>query len=79
MDILFSYPYLGCILATLIGLQLGSFINVVVWRLPLMMQSQWEADCAQLQGAISEPAKAFNLSILARIALLAKHLCGRWT
>jgi leader peptidase (prepilin peptidase)/N-methyltransferase len=62
MDILFSYPYLGCILAALIGLQLGSFINVVVWRLPLMMQTQWEADCAQLQGAISEPAKAFNLS-----------------
>jgi leader peptidase (prepilin peptidase)/N-methyltransferase len=27
-----------------------------------MMQTQWEADCAQLQGAISEPAKAFNLS-----------------
>ena len=62
MDILLSYSYLGCLLAALIGLQLGSFLNVVVWRLPLMMQRQWEADCAQLQGTISEPVEAFNLS-----------------
>ena len=63
MDILFSHPYLGWILAALIGLQLGSFLNVVVWRLPLMMQRQWEAECAELQGAISEPAQeTFNLS-----------------
>ena len=62
MDILFSHPYLGCIVAALMGLQLGSFLNVVVWRLPLMMQRQWEAECAELHGAISEPAQAFNLS-----------------
>ena len=62
MDILLTHSYLGCFLAALIGLQLGSFLNVVVWRLPLMMQRQWEADCAQLQEAPSEPAEAFNLS-----------------
>ena len=44
------------------GLIIGSFLNVVVWRLPLMMQRQWEADCAELQEAPSEPAEAFNLS-----------------
>jgi leader peptidase (prepilin peptidase)/N-methyltransferase len=66
MDILFSHSYLGCILAALIGLQLGSFLNVVVWRLPLMMQRQWEAECAQLQGTNSEPAEAFkNLKLRA--------------
>lgn len=62
MDIFISHLYVGCILAALIGLQLGSFLNVVVWRLPLMMQRQWEADCAQLQGAISDSVEAFNLS-----------------
>jgi leader peptidase (prepilin peptidase)/N-methyltransferase len=63
MEIVFSHPYLVCILAALIGLQLGSFLNVVVWRLPLMMQRQWAAECAELQGAVSEPAEAaFNLS-----------------
>ena len=63
MDSLFSHPYLVCAVAALMGLQLGSFLNVVVWRLPLMMQRQWEAECAELHGAISEPAQeTFNLS-----------------
>ena len=62
MGILFSHPYLGCIVAALMGLQLGSFLNVLVWRLPLMMQRQWETECAQLHGATSEPAEPFNLS-----------------
>jgi leader peptidase (prepilin peptidase)/N-methyltransferase len=63
MDTLFPHPYLVCIVAALMGLQLGSFLNVVVWRLPLMMQRQWEAECAELQGATNEPAQEpFNLS-----------------
>ena len=62
MELLLSHPYLGIVLAALLGLQVGSFLNVVVWRLPLMMQRQWETECAQLQGASSEEAEAFNLS-----------------
>jgi len=29
------------------GLLIGSFLNVVVHRLPLMMQRQWSAECAR--------------------------------
>lgn len=38
-------------LAALLGLLIGSFLNVVVHRLPLMMEQQWDAECAEHQAA----------------------------
>lgn len=34
----------------LLGLMVGSFLNVVIYRLPLMMQREWQAECAALNG-----------------------------
>lgn len=34
-------------LACLLGLLIGSFLNVVIYRLPKMMQAQWAAECAE--------------------------------
>lgn len=34
-------------LAALLGLVVGSFLNVVIHRLPQIMQAQWDAECAQ--------------------------------
>ncbi|MFM1979039.1 MAG: hypothetical protein RLZ68_304, partial [Pseudomonadota bacterium] len=33
-----------------LGLLIGSFLNVVVHRLPKMMERQWERECAELSG-----------------------------
>ncbi len=38
------------VLAGVLGLMLGSFINVVVYRLPVMMQREWQRQCAELHG-----------------------------
>ena len=62
MAILTEHAYLGAVLAALIGLQLGSFLNVVVWRLPQMMQRQWEADCAELHNQPQPATQALDLS-----------------
>jgi len=35
----------------LFGLLIGSFLNVVIHRLPLMMERDWQAQCAELAGA----------------------------
>lgn len=45
----------------LLGLLIGSFLNVVIYRLPVMMEAQWKTECAELQG--NEPAAGtpFNL------------------
>jgi leader peptidase (prepilin peptidase)/N-methyltransferase len=37
-----------------LGLVVGSFLNVVIYRLPLMMESRWRRDCCELLEAPQE-------------------------
>ena len=46
-----------------LGLLIGSFLNVVVYRLPLIMQAQWRAECADLSGTPLPESPAFNLVV----------------
>ena len=48
-------------LAAVVGLTIGSFLNVVIYRLPKMMERQWAAECAELTAAPPEPMERFNL------------------
>lgn len=56
-----SHPAFLMIAAALLGLCVGSFLNVVVYRLPRMMEAQWRAECASLAGEEPAPAEPFNL------------------
>ena len=38
------------VLAILVGLMVGSFLNVVIHRLPKMMERGWLTECAELRG-----------------------------
>ena len=49
------------LLCGLIGLAVGSFLNVVIHRLPLMMERDWAAQCAELQGTAAAEAEALSL------------------
>ena len=53
-------PALG---AGVLGLLIGSFLNVVIYRLPRMMERQWAAECAEICGKPSEEAAPFNLMV----------------
>lgn len=48
-------------LATLFGLVIGSFLNVVIHRLPKILERQWRAECAELQGQPQPDAPRYNL------------------
>ena len=48
LELLAGSPALFVILTVLFGLMIGSFLNVVIYRLPLMMQREWRAQCAEL-------------------------------
>ena len=54
-------PAFLCIAVALLGLCVGSFLNVVVHRLPKMMEAQWRAECASLAGEEPAPAEPYNL------------------
>ena len=47
--------------AALLGLLIGSFLNVVIYRVPKMMERQWALECAELTGVPVAPAEKFNL------------------
>lgn len=44
-----------------LGLLVGSFLNVVIHRLPIMMQRDWRAQAREFLELPSEPVTAFNL------------------
>ncbi|MGB9495734.1 MAG: A24 family peptidase [Azonexus sp.] len=44
--------------AGLLGLCVGSFLNVVIHRLPKMMEQEWQAQCADLRGETPSIATA---------------------
>ncbi|MFZ1810423.1 MAG: prepilin peptidase, partial [Candidatus Nitrotoga sp.] len=61
IELLQSLPFFFIILCGIIGLLVGSFLNVVIHRLPKMMEREWHAQCAELTG--NEPANVppYNL------------------
>jgi leader peptidase (prepilin peptidase)/N-methyltransferase len=44
-----------------LGLCIGSFLNVVIHRLPRMMEAQWRSECAELNGAPLPEGEPYNL------------------
>ena len=48
-------------LSGLLGLLVGSFLNVVIHRLPRMMQAQWVAQAAEIEGREPAPQEPYNL------------------
>jgi leader peptidase (prepilin peptidase)/N-methyltransferase len=56
-----TFPPLFIALAGVIGLIVGSFLNVVNHRLPKMMERDWKAQCAELSGIDVKTEATYNL------------------
>lgn len=57
-------PTIFIIITSLFGLVIGSFLNVVIHRLPIMMEQEWREQCDMLNGAGGASAtntKKYNL------------------
>ena len=61
MDLLHAEPALFTGLVFLFSLLVGSFLNVVIHRLPKMMEAEWNAQCAELRGETLPDAPRYNL------------------
>ncbi len=49
------------VLGGVLGLLVGSFLNVVIHRLPQMMERQWKAECADMLGQTPPEQPKLNL------------------
>jgi len=50
LALLQTHPSLAVGVASVLGLLIGSFLNVVIHRLPIMMERDWQQQCAELRG-----------------------------
>ena len=62
-ELLAAEPALWAGAAGVLGLLVGSFLNVVIHRLPRMMEREWQAQCAELRGEPALEAAPFNLMV----------------
>lgn len=46
LDAIVATPWLASLVVGFIGLCVGSFLNVVIYRMPRMMENEWRNDCS---------------------------------
>lgn len=64
LDILSQYPGLYLSLTALFALAIGSFLNVVIYRLPVMLEQEWRDQCLDyLEQPADETQTPFNLLV----------------
>ena len=64
-ELLAQSPEIFVLIAFLFALLVGSFLNVVIYRLPIMMFREWHEQCKELQEAETPalPEQPFNLIV----------------
>src|SRR5215831_10369901 len=70
IELLAASPGLFISTSLVLGLAVGSFLNVVIYRLPVMLERQWREQCAELSAergtaspATPVAAERFNLVV----------------
>lgn len=63
IDYLEGNPAFFITVVTVLGATVGSFLNVVIHRLPLMMERQWRQQCAELDNPEATPAPQEPLNL----------------
>lgn len=69
-------PALFVTVCGLLGLMVGSFLNVVIHRLPKMMEREWHTQCAELSGKSIPEAPPYNLSVPRSACPHCQHAIG---
>jgi leader peptidase (prepilin peptidase)/N-methyltransferase len=62
----------------ILGLMVGSFINVVIHRLPKMMELGWRQQCAELRGEKAVPHTPYNLVVPRSACPQCNHPISAW-
>lgn len=63
IDLLLTSPAASASLAVLLGLLVGSFLNVVIHRLPIMLERDWARQAAEMRGETIPDQPTYNLMV----------------
>lgn len=71
-------PELLYVCVIILGVLVGSFLNVVIYRLPVMMEREWKGECAEMfpEANIKVDDEAFNLVVPRSRCPQCNHLIG---
>ncbi|MBP9100328.1 MAG: prepilin peptidase [Nitrosomonas sp.] len=78
LSILQDSPVFFVSCTTILGLMVGSFLNVVIHRLPEMMKRNWLQQCAELQGEAAQTLPEFNLLTPRSTCIHCGHKITAW-
>lgn len=77
-DLMLYHPLTAYSLVAIFSLTVGSFLNVLIYRLPLMLQTEWRIECRELLQLPSEPEKKVNLFYPRSFCPQCKTLIHAW-
>ena len=64
IDLLTIYGWHGLFIAVWVSLSVGSFLNVIIYRLPVMIDRDWRSQARDILGLDPEPEEEkFNLLV----------------
>jgi leader peptidase (prepilin peptidase)/N-methyltransferase len=73
-----SEPMFATFAAFVVGLFIGSFLNVVIHRLPKMMEREWQAQAAELRGEAPPDEPRYNLAVPRSACPSCGHAIRPW-
>lgn len=77
-DLLLLNPWALYIFVGLFSLAVGSFLNVVIYRLPLMLEAEWRNDCCSLLDIPDAPKPKLNLIFPRSFCPVCHHNIPSW-
>ncbi|MCZ6709036.1 MAG: A24 family peptidase [Gammaproteobacteria bacterium] len=77
---LLAYGWQGIFITAWLSLSVGSFLNVVIYRLPVMLERQWQAQAREIlePEQTAEQTEPFNLMVPRSRCPDCSHLITAW-
>ncbi len=78
LELLQTVPAAFVVACLILGLMVGSFLNVVIHRLPKMMDRGWHQQCSELRGEEPVATPAYNLVVPRSACPQCNHTLSAW-